>query len=369
MTPPPTASGAGDASGVPGAARVAVIPGDGIGLEVTREAVRCLRTAADRHGAAIDFVDWDLGADRYLRDGVAISDEEFQRLASNYDAILLGALGDPRVPDNAHIRDILLGLRFGLDLYVNFRPCELLDPRFCPLREVPEDGIRIDIFRESTEGAYVNMGGHFKKGTPDEIAIQEDVNTRKGVERLVRAAFEYARREGRPRVTMVDKANALPAAGALWRRTYDDVRAEYGEIESDVMLVDAMAMDLVRRPGLYSVLVTSNLFGDIISDLAAVVTGGLGLAPSGTLHPGRHALFEPVHGSAPDIAGSGRANPIAAIRSAALMARHLGHDALADDIDRAVRLALAEERVTPDLGGTLSTTDAGRAIRDRLGGP
>ena len=352
-----------------GTARIAVIPGDGIGGEVIGEAVHCFQAAADLHGTAAEFVHWDLGAERYLRDGLTITEDEFRRLADNYDAILLGALGDPRVPDNRHIRDILLGLRFRLDLYVNFRPCELLDARYCPLREVPGGGIQIDIFRESTEGAYVNMGGHFKKGTPDEIAIQEDVNTRKGVERLVRAAFEYARGEGRRRVTMVDKANALPAAGSLWRRTFDDVRAEYREIESDVMLVDAMAMDLVRRPGRYSVLVTSNLFGDIISDLAAVVTGGLGLAPSGTLHPGRHALFEPVHGSAPDIAGTGVANPVAAIRSAALMARHLGHGAIAEDIDRAVRLALTAGATTPDLGGALSTAGAGRAIRDRLRGP
>ena len=352
-----------------GTARVAVIPGDGIGVEVTREAVRCYQAAAGLHGVAADFVQWDLGADRYLRDGVSITDDEFRRLEDNYDAILLGALGDPRVPDNAHIRDILLGLRFRLDLYVNFRPCELLDARYCPLSEIPDGGIHIDIFRESTEGAYVNMGGHFKKGTPDEIAIQEDVNTRRGVERLVRAAFEFARGEGHRRVTMVDKANALPAIGSLWRRTYDDVRAEYAEIEADVMLVDAMAMDLVRRPGRYSVVVTSNLFGDIISDLAAEVTGGLGLAPSGTLHPGRHALFEPVHGSAPDIAGTERANPIAAVRSAALMARHLGHGAVAGDIDRAVRLALADGEVTPDLGGALTTAQAGDAIRDRLRGP
>ena len=196
-----------------GTARVAVIPGDGIGIEVTGEAVRCYRAAADLHGAEVDFVHWELGAERFLRDGVTITDDEIRRLADNYDAILLGALGDPRVPDNAHIRDILLGLRFRLDLYVNFRPCELLDARYCPLRDIPAGGIHIDIFRESTEGAYVNMGGHFKKGTPDEIAIQEDVNTRKGVERLVRAAFEYARGEGSRRVTMVDKANALPGRG------------------------------------------------------------------------------------------------------------------------------------------------------------
>ncbi len=349
--------------------RVAIIPGDGIGVDVTREAVATFEAACELHGATMELVEWDLGAERYLRDGVSITEEEFTQLADEYQAIFLGALGDPRVPDHTHLREILLGLRFGLDLYVNFRPCELLDPRHCPLENVPPGGIHLDIVRENTEGMYVNMGGRFKVGTPDEIAIQEDVNTHKGVERIVRAAFEHARTASRDKVTLVDKANAMPAAGALWRRTFDEVRAEFGDIDTDVMYVDAMAMDLIRRPERYSVLVTSNLFGDIISDLAAEITGGLGLAPSGSIHPGRHALFEPVHGSAPDIAGTGRANPIGAIRSAALMSRHLGEAAVADDIETAVRSAVAADETTRDLGGALSTTETGDAIRGRLTGP
>ena len=349
--------------------RVAIIPGDGIGVDVTREAVSTFEAACELHGATMELVEWDLGAERYLRDGVAITEDEFRQLADEYQAILLGALGDPRVPDHTHLREILLRLRFGLDLYVNFRPCELLDPQHCPLARVPSDGIRIDIIRENTEGMYVNMGGRFKVGTPDEIAIQEDVNTRKGVERIVRAAFDHARMAGRDKVTLVDKANAMPAAGALWRSTFDDVRAEFGDIETDVMYVDAMVMDLVRRPERYSVLVTSNLFGDIISDLAAEITGGLGMAPSGSIHPGRHALFEPVHGSAPDIAGSGRANPIGAIRSAALMSRHLGEEAVADDIDSAVCSAVAANETTPDLGGDLSTSETGKRSEADWPGP
>lgn len=346
--------------------RVAVIGGDGIGREVTREATRVLERVAERYSLTIEPVEWDLGADRYLRDGVTITEDEFRSVSEDHDAILLGALGDPRVPDNVHARDILLGLRFRLDLYVNYRPCNLLMPSLSPLKGAADRDINLEVFRENTEGVYVNMGGVFKRGTPDEIAIQEDVNTRKGVERIVRAAFEHAAAKGRPRVTLVDKANAMPAAGSLWRRVFAEIGEAYPAIEQDAVYVDAMAMDLVRRPERYSVLVASNLFGDIISDLAAAVTGGLGLAASANLHPGRHGLFEPVHGSAPDIAGTGRANPIGAIRCVSLMLDHLGHGDAAGMVETAVADSIRVGVMTPDLGGNGSTEDVGTWIADRI---
>lgn len=342
--------------------RIALIPGDGIGEEVCREAERVLECAREVFDLPLEFRGWDLGAERYLREGVTITEEEFASLSDDHDAILLGALGDPRIPDNAHARDILLGLRFRLDLYVNFRPCILLDPALSPLRRVAQEGIRLEIFRENTEGVYVNLGGSFKRGTPDEVAIQEDVNTRKGVERIIRAAFEHAEREGRPRVTMVDKANAMPIAGSLWRRTFAEVGSEYPGIAQEAAYVDALAMDLVRRPERYSVLVTSNLFGDIISDLAAELTGGLGIAPSANIHPGRHALFEPVHGSAPDIAGEGKANPLGAIRCVELLLDHLGHRDAGAAVGGAVLASIRSGETTVDLGGGRRTNEVGEWV-------
>ncbi len=346
--------------------RIASVPGDGVGREVVAEATRVLNRVSSRKGLGFQVTEWDLGADRYLREGVSITEEEFSTLASDYDAILLGALGDPRVEDNRHARDILLGLRFRLDLYVNHRPCHLLDRSLSPLRGGPGSGFRLDIFRENTEGVYANLGGRLRAGTQDEVAVQEDVNTRRGVERIVRAAFTFARERGRGRVTMVDKANAMPHVGGLWRQVFRELGDEFPEMETDVMYVDAMAMDLVRRPERYQVLVTSNLFGDILSDLAAVLTGGLGLAPSANVHPGRHALFEPVHGSAPDIAGTGTANPMAAIRSVALLFEHLGHPEAAREVEEAVRAAIAQGVATPDLGGGASTREVGAWIEERL---
>lgn len=345
--------------------RIALVPGDGIGREVVQEARRVLEAVAQSENLSFDVVEWDLGADRYLRDGVTITDEEFRALAEDHDAILLGALGDPRVPGNEHARDILLGLRFRLDLYVNYRPCVLLAPDLCPLKRVKVP-VRLEIFRENTEGLYTGMGGVFKKGTPQEVAIEEDMNTRVGVERLIRAAFEFAQAKGRPRVTLVDKANAMRHSGGLWRRTFAEVGEEYPGIEQDAMYVDAMAMDLVRRPERYSVLVTSNLFGDIISDLAAELTGGLGLAPSANIHPGKHVLFEPVHGSAPDIAGHGKANPIGAVRCVALLLDHFGYEEAGERVERAVAAAIAEGKTTSDLGGGLSTEAVGTWLAERV---
>lgn len=347
--------------------RIALIPGDGIGSEVLAEARRVLEACGETTGTPYELVEWDLGADRYLREGVTITDDEFRSLSEEHDAVLLGALGDPRVPGNEHAKDILLGMRFKLDLYVNFRPCVLLDPEHCPLRSV-EPGLRLEIFRENTEGEYTGLGGSFKTGTPDEIAIEENIATRKGVERLIRAAFEHARDRGRQHVTLVDKANAMRHVGGLWRRVFHEVGEEFPGIEQDAMYVDAMAMDLVRRPERYDVIVAPNLFGDIVSDLAAEITGGLGLAPSANLHPGRHALFEPVHGSAPDIAGQGLANPLGAIRCVGLLLAHFGDLSEAERVHEAVVASIAEGRTTPDLGGTLRTSEVGEWIVSHLGG-
>ena len=347
--------------------RIAVVGGDGIGPEVIRQAVRVAEAAAELHGVQVSFDTWELGAERYLREGISVTQEEKATLIQDYDGMLLGALGDARVPGQVHAREILLALRFEADLFINFRPCVLYLPELSPLRD-PSPQVSIMVFRENTEGLYTNLGGRFKAGTTDEIAVQESVNTYKGVERIIRAAFDYAGRHGLERVTLVDKANALPHAGALWRRVFEEVGADFADHRRDAMYVDAMAMDMVRRPEDYDVVVTSNLFGDILSDLGAQITGGLGLAPSANLHPGKWALFEPVHGSAPDIAGTGTANPLAAIRCVVLLFEHLGESDAARAIDRVFRAALSERVVTSDLGGTSSTAEVGDWIVHRLRG-
>ena len=346
--------------------RIALIPGDGIGVDVTRQAAKVLRRACARDGVSLDLVEWDLGAERYLRTGVAITEDEMADLASAYDAILLGALGDPRVPDSAHARAILLGLRFRLDLYVNLRPVRLHDLSHTPLRNVAAGDIDLVVIRENTEGVYLGMGGVFKRGTADELAIEEDINTRKGVERIIRAAFEYARTHGRRKVTLADKANAMQHAGSLYRRVFQEVGAEYADVERDAMYVDALALDLVLRPAHYDVIVASNLFGDILSDLAAALVGGLGLAPSANLHPGRPGMFEPVHGSAPALVGTDRANPLAAILTAALMLENLGHGGMARRIEQAVHKSIQQGKTTQDLGGKMGTEAVGDWISDTV---
>ncbi len=272
------------------AARIAVIPGDGIGAEVTPQAVKVLKAVAARTGRPLEFVDLDWSADKYLREGVSLPGGAVEMLRDEFDAILFGALGDPRVPSNQHAADILLGLRFKLDLYVNARPVELLHERLTPLRDRAEKDIRLMVFRENTEGLYVGVGGFFKKDTPDEIAVQEDVNSRKGVERIIRYAFEYARRNGLKRVCMSDKSNAMTFAHDLWQRVFKLVRQEYADIDSRHLYIDTLAMEIVRDPRQFDVIVTCNLFGDIISDLGAQLAGGLGLAPSGNIHPGKTSL-------------------------------------------------------------------------------
>jgi 3-isopropylmalate dehydrogenase len=346
--------------------RIAVIPGDGIGTEVINEAVLVLESLRETHGVELELKHFDWGADRFLRDGVTLPEGALEMLSREFDAILAGAFGDPRVPSNQHAEDILLGMRRGLDLYINLRPVRLLDARLTPLENRAVEEIDFVVFRENTEGAYCGAGGFLKKGTPDEIATQEELNTRRGVERIITAAFEYARAHGRKKVTMADKSNVQRFGGDLWQRVFKEVAKEYEGIEANHQYVDAMAMFMILDPSQYDVIVTNNLFGDILTDLGAALQGGLGLAASGNIHPGRVSLFEPVHGSAPPLAGKGVANPVGAILSAAIMLEYLGFRDASREVEKAVREAVTRRETTRDLCGSLSTNEAGAAIRERV---
>ena len=348
--------------------RIAVIPGDGIGKEVIPQAVKVILAT----GAAVDLTDFDWGADRYLRDQTTVPPDGFAMLARDFDAILVGAFGDPRVKTNIHAKEILLGMRFKMDLYANVRPVRLLDAALCPLKGVEPKDVDFVVLRENTEGVYTDAGGVFKQGTADEIATQEDINTRKGVERIIRYAFEYCRTHTkldaspRSKVLMCDKSNAMTHAGGLWQRVFKEVSAEYPKITAQHMYVDALCMQMVHDPSQFDVMVTNNMFGDIITDLAAGLQGGLGMAASGNIHPGRTSMFEPVHGSAPPIAGKNQANPFGAILTAAMMLRHLEFTKEADKIESAVLEAVRQKKTTQDIGGSLGTREAGEWIVNRL---
>jgi len=358
-------------------ARIAVIPGDGIGKEVTPVAVNVIKAATAKRHRPIDFVEFDWGADKFLREKITLPEGAVEMLQDEFDAILFGALGDPRVPSNQHAADILLGLRFKLDLYVNARPTELFHERFTPLKDRVCNDIRLMVFRENTEGIYVGAGGFFKKGTADEVATQEDINTRKGVERILRYALDYARGGGvvargessspaafsrshhpthKPlRLCMADKSNAMTFAGDLWQRTFKSLQLKYPDVDSRHLYIDTLAMELVRDPRQFDVIVTNNLFGDIISDLTAQLAGGLGLAPSGNIHPGKTSLFEPVHGSAPKIAGKGIANPFGSVLASGMMLGFLGWHDEAQLLKQSVKAALHDNISTPDLHGPKQT--------------
>jgi 3-isopropylmalate dehydrogenase len=353
--------------------RIAVIAGDGIGKEVIPQAILAMQAA----GAAIELTPFDWGADRYLTDKVTVPPDGFAMLARDFDAILVGAFGDPRVPSNIHAKEILLGMRTQMDLYANVRPVRLMDASLCPLKGIEPKDIDFVVIRENTEGVYGDLGGVFKKGTPDEVATQEDINTRKGVERVIRYAFEYCsdnkKLDGSPRrrVLMSDKSNAMTHAGGLWQRTFKDVALEYPQIETQHMYVDALAMQMVRDPRAFDVIVTNNMFGDILTDLAAGLQGGLGMAASGNLCPGRTSpgfigMFEPVHGSAPPLAGKNIANPFGAILTAAMMLAHLGMLTEAQKIEASVLEAVQQKKTTVDIGGTLGTREAGEWVANRV---
>ncbi len=341
--------------------RIAIIPGDGIGQEVIPQAMKVLAAT----GIDLETTQFDWGADRYLADGVTVPPDGFTMLDRDFDAILIGAFGDPRVVTNIHAKEILLGMRFQMDLYANVRPVRLLDESLCPLKGIQPKDVDFVVIRENTEGVYGDVGGVFKKGTADEVAIQEDINTRKGVERVIRYAFEYCERhtksDGTPRkrVLMSDKSNAMTHAGGLWQRVFKEIAGEYPQIKAEHMYVDALCMQLVRDPRQFDVIVTNNMFGDIITDLAAGLQGGLGMAASGNIHPGKTSMFEPVHGSAPPIAGKNIANPFGAILTAAMMLGHLGMQEKAAKIEAAVLEAIREKRTTQDLGGALGTRETG----------
>jgi len=346
---------------------LAIVPGDGIGVDVTREAVKVLRAADARFGLGLVMDEYDFGAERFLRTGEALPPGMMDRFRT-YDAIFMGAFGDPRVPNMRHATEILLGTRFQLDLYANLRPVKCLSDRLCPLKGRTREDVDFVVFRENTEGLYVGMGGNFKKGTADEIAIQEDVNTRRGVERIIREAFEYAVKHRRKTVTMSDKSNVLRFGHDLWQRVFAEVAAGYPAIESNHLYVDALTMQMVKNPAQFDVIVTCNMFGDIVTDLGAQLQGGLGMAASGNIHPGRTSMFEPVHGSAPKYAGKDTANPLGAILTAQMMLDHLGATTAAGAVEAAVVAAVEAGRCTPDVGGSLGTSATGDAVASLVAG-
>src|SRR5712664_1712346 len=330
--------------------RIASTAGDGIGPEVIDAAIPILDAAATKHRFRLSWERLPYSADHYLKTKETLPDSTFNHLRDDVDAIFLGALGDPRVPGNEHARDILLGLRFRLDLYVNFRPVTLLHPDLSVLKN--SRAIDFVIFRENTEGQYLGRG----RTSGDEY-IAEEVNTGTGVARIIRAAFEWARSHGKTRVTMSDKSNAIPTH-RIWQDRFQMIAQEYPHIGAEHRYVDALALELVREPKRFEVIVTNNLFGDILSDLGAGLVGGLGIAASANLHPGRRiGLFEPVHGSAPTLVGKRTANPMAALLTGALMFEHLGHLDAAQHVVGAVRKALKDGARSPDLGGDNRTEE------------
>ncbi len=328
--------------------RIAVIPGDGIGPEVVREGLRVLERTAALEGFAYEATRYPFGAEHYLKTNEVLPDAAFEEIRG-HDAVLLGAIGDPRMAPGFLEFGIVARLRFGLDLYANLRPVKLYDASLTPLKDKGPEHLDFEVVRENTEDAYAGMWGQFKKGTPDEVATQEIIFTRKGVERVIRFAFERCRaRDRRRKLTLLTKANAIRAM-ELWTRTFAEVGAEYPDVTREHQYIDAACMFAVTAPEQYDTVVTSNMFGDIFTDLGAALVGGLGLAASANLHPGRVSLFESIHGSAPPFAGQNRANPLATIMAVSMMLEFLGERSGANRIEDAVVRLLRSHRL-PNLG-------------------
>lgn len=345
--------------------KIAVVGGDGIGPEVVNEGVKVLKRLSELSTLDFEFKEFNLGANRYLETQELLP-ESVKKELSTYDAIYLGAIGDPRVKPGILEKGILLDIRFSFDQYINLRPIKLLDEKFTPLKNKRPEDIDMMIIRENTEGIYAGVGGFFKKGTKDEVATQQMVNTYKGVHRILEYAYEYASQQQNKRLTLVDKSNVLTYSHDLWQRVNSDISKRYETVIKDHMLIDAMTMKMVRSPEAFDTVVTTNMFGDIITDLGAEIQGGMGMAVSGNVNPKGVSMFEPVHGSAPDIAGKNIANPIAAIMAASMMIDVLGYKSESIRIDRAIRKALDTNHVTPDMDGNLSTTEVGDYICAQL---
>ena len=349
---------------------IAVIPGDGIGPEVVTEGIKVLQAAGHRFEITFDLTEFEWGSDYYNKQGRMMPEDGLQALLP-FDAIYFGAVGHPDVPDHVTLHGLLLPIRRSFDQYVCLRPNILYEGIQSPLRDKAAGSIDLVVVRENTEGEYTDMGGGVYHETPQEVSIQTAVFTRQGTERIIRYALELAqRRGGKGEVTSVTKSNAMRHSMVFWDRVFQEVATEYPDIQTNSLLVDAASMNLVRNPEDFDVIVASNLFGDILSDIAAQVTGSMGLAPSGNINPERRfpSAFEPVHGSAPDITGRGIANPMAAILSAAMMLDHLGEAQAAAEIRTAVETTLAEGRLlTPDLGGTAATAQVGDEIARLVG--
>ncbi|MBI2323181.1 MAG: 3-isopropylmalate dehydrogenase [Chloroflexi bacterium] len=332
--------------------KIGVLPGDGIGPEVVAQGLRVLEHLAAGHGFRYELIHLPYGSEHYLKTGELLPDEATADLR-RLDAIYLGALGDPRIPPGVIERGVLLRLRFELDLYVNLRPIVLYAEHLCPVKDKRPEDVDLIVVRENTEDAYAGVGGFLKQGTRNEVAISEMIYTRDGVERVVRYAFDLARQRGKQRkVTLVDKANAIRAHD-LWQRVFAEVGSEYPDITRDHAYVDAAAMWLIKNPEWFDVIVTTNIFGDILTDIGAIVQGGLGIAASGNIHPGRVSMFEPIHGSAPKYAGKNVANPLAAIAAVGMLLDYVGERPAADGLQRSVRRLLESKRI-PSLG-----TDSG----------
>ncbi|HKW50145.1 MAG TPA: 3-isopropylmalate dehydrogenase [Candidatus Eisenbacteria bacterium] len=345
--------------------RIAVLPGDGIGPEVTREAIETIRLAADVRGFALDLTQYPFGADHYLKSKETFPASALEEMRG-HDAILLGAIGDPRLPVGLLERAIISGIRFGLDLYVNLRPVKLYADHLCPLKGKRPEDVDMVVVRENTEDVYAGIGGFLKKGTPDEVAMQEMIFTRKGTERVIRYAFDLSRRRTRKKLTMVDKANAVGAMD-LWTRAFEEVGKDYPDIQRDHAYIDAACMWMVKNPEAFDTVVVSNMFGDILTDLGAAIQGGMGIAASGNIHPGRVSMFEPIHGSAPKHAGKNVASPVGAILAGQMLLEHLGEVEAGGLIGSAVEELLASGKLrSTGTDSGIGTKEQGNLLREGI---
>lgn len=347
--------------------RIALIPGDGTGPEVVAEGIKALNAISKRCDISFEFNDLGLGGDRYLRDGILIPDGLIEELENSYDAIYLGAIGHPDVKPGILERGILLRLRFALDLYINLRPVILLPGVYTPLKDKTSEDIDFVVVRENTEGMYVGVGGFFNKGTPYEVAVQESINTRRGVERCIRYAFEYCRRRDKNKlVTLCAKTNVLNYESDLWFRVFEEVAKEYPDIRTNYQHVDALCMWMIKNPEQFDVIVTNNMFGDIITDIGAIIQGGLGIAAGGNINPGKIAMFEPIGGSAPKYAGLNKINPLAAICAAQMMLEYLNEEDAALLLMDAVKAAVRKLKSLEAGHMGYSTTEVGDMVAEYI---